>query len=145
MVRYLEENRLSTNNPSFILKERCEELAFSQGMPLRSFLVFPYVSSIVGKKTIRFSQETIPATLDTSKASYIWNNNSISARLAYFICTLYNISADFLFLQDYSDRVVWKGEALSADLQTSFSAFLCATKSAQDVAIQNLVQFLLRY
>ena len=128
------------DNPAYIFQQRCAEIAHRQGKPLRSLLVFPGTSGAIAKNILRFSEVSLFPRTEDQEDTKLWNTSTVPARITCFLCALYDLSADFLLLRDYSANATSNGTALSPEQQGILSAFLLASVQAQSDAIRLLIQ-----
>lgn len=124
---------LETNSPLYILKERCMEIGFSRGQP------FHFISSLGFGSP---AQQEILNQMYTSQFPYRGEQQSTEAQehlcgydMVFRDSIRYQVSADYLILQDYSDFALLNGTPLSAEQKEWLSTYLCASPKAQITAI----------
>lgn len=138
LIDYLKSNFLNTNSPLYIVKQRCFEAGYAQGMREHDIYRLD-----MGSPTMEEMMHEMYAPNFSHRAEDY--TGTCASHLPAFDmilrdCRKYRVSADYLLLQDYSDRALLDGCELTVEEQEWLSIYLCASPNAQITAVGMLMK-----
>lgn len=143
VISSLRKSPVQTNNPIYIVTNRCNEVAASKGVSTSVFCA-PFYSSLKVKAILPCLRTGGSRQGDfTGSADYNRSNTFMLFAIALSAGT--GLSLDYWLLQDYSRHAAIDGKLLSELEQKALSAFLCAEPDAQAAAMGEIISAKLGY
>lgn len=137
----LKQGFLDTDSPMYVLKERCMEAGFSQGMSYHAICSMVLGSTAQQKILDQIYAPNLPHRLEQQTEDVAAHSPGFN--MVIRDCRKYHVSADYLVLQDYSDYAVMNGRTLTDVQKEWLSLYLCASPTAQTAAISMLTKYML--
>lgn len=143
MLDYLRKNQELTNCPWYLMKNRLRNILDELSVPYANGSQFYSVGQYPLMRQLRlYYNETLQRDLTSSHEINVKNVPKItetttrSLQLCCLLCSTYNISADRLLVQDFSDWAIHaSGKELKGEERTLLSVYLCASEEAKRVAL----------
>lgn len=137
----LKQGFLDTNSPMYILKERCMEAGFAQGMSFHAICAMVLGSTAQQQILDQIYAPNLPHRMELQTEDVAAHSPGFN--MVIRDCRKYRVSADYLVLQDYSDFAVLNSKSLTAEQKDWLSLYLCASPMAQTAAISMLTKHML--
>lgn len=141
LKKHLTNCHLDTDSPLFVFRERCKEVGFSQSVPYRTIRAMVLGSTVQQAILEQLYAPGLSHRMEFQPDGVVTHAPGFDMVLVE--CRRYQVSADYLVLQDYSDFATINGEALSAEQKEWLTLYLCASPAGQVDAISMLTKQLL--
>lgn len=138
VIKYLRSEPLHTNNPVYIMYRRYKEIAYSEGYPVSIWIADKSHHTGFFKTTVAFDDKVILPHDKNIRRDSVLNSSSSLWWMALIVCPLYDLSLDYLFVEDYSAMAVREDRELTELEKEFLSAYLCAKPEAQQLALHML-------